>query len=233
VEEVDRAAQVIWAPVLAFGRYLDDPEIFSRIVDMEEYYEDAANGTLPAVSYLVPSGASEHPPGSIQAGQRFVRSLVSELQRSPSWKKSAFLWTYDDWGGWYDHVPPPRVDDHGLGFRVPALLVSPYARRGFVGSETSEFSSILAFIESNWGLEPLTERDANTSNLMYAFDFDQPPREPVLLDTRRNVPEPVLPDAQPVYASYALVVTGTALLWAFALFRSRRRTRGSVQKDAS
>jgi phospholipase C len=221
VEEVDRAAQVIWAPVLAFGRYLDDPEIFSRIVDMDEYYKDVANGTLPAVSYLVPSGASEHPPGSIQAGARFVRSLISELKRSPLWEKSAFLWSYDDWGGWYDHVPPPKVDEHGLGFRVPALLVSPYARRGFVGSETSEFSSILAFIESNWGLEPLTERDANTSDLMYAFDFDSPPRPPVLLGTERHVPEPDLPDARPIYAGYAGVVTFTAGLWLVARLRSR------------
>ena len=223
VEEVDRAAQVIWAPVLAFGRYLDDPEIFSRIVDMEEYYEDAANGTLPAVSYLVPSGASEHPPGSIQAGARFVRSLISELMRSPSWESSAFLWTYDDWGGWYDHVPPPKVDEHGLGFRVPALLVSPYARRGFVGSETSEFSSILAFIERNWGLEPLTKRDASASDLMYAFDFESPPREPVLIGTERNVPEPELPDARPVYVGYAGVVTFTAGLWLVSLLRSHRR----------
>ena len=220
VEEVDRAAQVIWAPVLAFGRYLDDPETFSRIVDMEEYYEDVANGTLPAVSYLVPSGASEHPPGSIQAGQRFVRSLLNELMRSTLWDRSAFLWSYDDWGGWYDHVPPPRVDDHGLGFRVPALLVSPYARRGFVGSETSEFSSVLAFIERNWGLEPLTRRDAETSDLMYAFDFDRPPRDPVLLDTRRNVPEPELLDARPVYAGYAIVVGLTVALWGLARFRS-------------
>lgn len=221
VLEVDRAAQVIWAPVLAFGRYLDDPETFSRIVDMEEYYEDVADGTLPAVSYLVPSGASEHPPGSIQAGQRFVRSLLNELMRSRLWDSSAFLWSYDDWGGWYDHVPPPKVDKHGLGFRVPALLVSPYARRGFVGSETSEFSSIPAFIESNWGLEPLTRRDARANDLMYAFDFDSPPREPVLLDLRRNVPEPKVLDARPVYAGYAGVVLLTAMLWTLAWLVTR------------
>lgn len=227
VEEVDRAAQVIWAPVLAYGRYLDDPEIAARIVDMEEYYKDAAEGKLPAVSYLVPSGASEHPPGSIQAGQNFVRSLINELKRSELWSKSAFFWTYDDWGGWYDHVPPPRVDQHGYGFRVPALLVSPYAKRGYVSSDTSDFTSILAFIEENWNLEPLTNRDANANDMMEAFDFDRPPRDPVLLGLERDVPPPDRPYTPPVYAVYAASVGVTGLLLGIAVLGTRRNRRSS------
>ena len=94
-----------------------------------------------------------------------MRTLINALMASDEWKRSAFMWTYDDWGGWYDHVPPPRVDRFGYGFRVPALLVSPYARRGHVDSTVLDFTSILKFIEENWGLEPLAARDAQGEQL--------------------------------------------------------------------
>ncbi len=123
----DRGSQIVWVPLLDYARYLDDPRLFSHIVPLEQYYIDAETGHLPAVSYIAPAGSSEHPPGRIQAGQTFVRGLVTELQRSSAWSSSAFIWSWDDWGGWYDHVKPPAVDKFGYGFRVPALLVSPYA----------------------------------------------------------------------------------------------------------
>ena len=106
-EDIDRGAQVIWVPLLAYARYVDDPTAVRQIVDLDEYYEDAAKGQLPAVSFIAPAGDSEHPPGSIRAGQNLVRTLLTQLMRSPNWDSSAFLWSYDDWGGWYDHVPPP------------------------------------------------------------------------------------------------------------------------------
>ncbi|HMB21795.1 MAG TPA: alkaline phosphatase family protein, partial [Anaerolineales bacterium] len=177
----NRASQVIWVPLLNIPRFLDDPELSSHIVDMNEYYTDLENGTLPAVAYIVPSGASEHPPGSVQSGQKFVKSLIQALMRSEAWDSSAFLLVYDDWGGWYDHVPPPQIDDFGYGMRVPALMVGPYVRRGYVDSTQLEFTSILKFIEDNWNLKPLTKRDANANSLASAFDFSQSPREPVLI----------------------------------------------------
>src|SRR5262249_21710775 len=143
---------------------------------------DLKNGTLPAVSYIVPSGSSEHPPGSIRAGERFVRTLINELMRSTAWDDSAFMWTYDDWGGWFDHVPPPKVDKFGLGFRAPALLVSSRARRGHVDHTQLDFTSILKFIEVNWGVKPLTRRDALANNFLGAFDFSKPPRTAQFLD---------------------------------------------------
>jgi phospholipase C len=182
-----KAAQVVWVPLLNYGRYLDDPNLSSRIVDLNQYYEDLENGTLPSVAYLVPSGSSEHPPGSIQAGQRFVRTLLLELMRSEAWSSSAFLWTYDDWGGWYDHVAPPKVDRFGYGFRVPALLVSPYARRGHVDHTVLDYTSGLKFIERNWDLEPLAARDEQANNLSGAFDFSSPPRPPSLIPSTRGV----------------------------------------------
>ena len=176
----DRGAQVVWVPLLAFPRFLDDPELFKHIVPIEEYYDDLANGTLPAVSYMVPSGASEHPPGSIAAGEAFVRTLVTSLQRSSAWSSSAFMWTYDDWGGWYDHVRPPSVDTYGYGFRAPLLIVSPYAKEGHIDHNTADFTSQLAFIERNWRIAPLTARDARAYPLGDAFDFSKGPRPPVI-----------------------------------------------------
>ncbi len=97
---------MIWVPLLNFDRFIDDPKLSSHIVDLDQYYVDLTNGTLPSVAYIVPSGASEHPPSSLESGQKFVKTLIQELMRSSAWEKSAFMLTYDDWGGWYDHVAP-------------------------------------------------------------------------------------------------------------------------------
>ena len=87
------------------------------------------------------------------------------------WSTSAFVMAYDDWGGWYDHVPPPRVDANGYGLRVPALLVSPYVREAYVDHTTLDFTSILKFIENNWGVAPLATRDAQANDIASALTF--------------------------------------------------------------
>ena len=114
----NRASQIIWAPILRLDRFIDDPELNKNIVDLSQYYEDLKNGTLPQVAYIVPSGPSEHPPSNIQSGMRFVKTLIQMLTQSDYWEKSAFLLVYDDWGGWYDHVLPPKVDDYGYGMDI-------------------------------------------------------------------------------------------------------------------
>ena len=212
----DRGSQLVWVPLLNYARFVDDPNLSRHIVDMDEYYRDLDNGTLPAVSYLVPSGSSEHPPGSIKAGERFVRTLHTALMRSSAWSSSAFSWTYDDWGGFYDHVRPPRVDRFGLGFRAPALLVSPYAKRGYVDSTTLDFTSYLKFIEENWGLEPLADRDRKASSIAGAFDFDQPPREPEIVPPVRHEPRPYEPRRWAIYLLYFLAVALTGTIIALA-----------------
>jgi phospholipase C len=212
----NRASQVIWVPLLNIDRFLDDPKLASHIVDLNQYYVDLENGTLPAVAYIAPSGASEHPPGSIRSGQKFVKSLIQALMRNDVWKSSAFLLTYDDWGGWYDHVTPPQVDEYGYGLRVPAILVSSYARRGHVDSTVLDFTSIPKFIEENWNLQPLAARDAKANSFMSAFDFSQAPREPYLIPFERVVKEPVVePRRIVIYAAYgsALVLTILMFIW--------------------
>jgi phospholipase C len=219
-----KASQAIWVPLLNYARYLDDPELFAHIVDLREYFEDLQNGTLPAVAYLVPSGPSEHPPSSVQSGQRFVRTLINELMRSDAWYSSAFVLTYDDWGGWYDHVPPPQVDTYGYGFRVPALLISPYARRGHIDSTKLDYTSILKFIEENWGLEPLAVRDARASSIVDAFDFSRPPREPRVVPWERADKEPRRePRRGVIYAAYGAALVLAALLVGWARFGPARR----------
>lgn len=226
--ETDRGAQVVWAPLLAYARYVDDPRLFSKIVPLDQYYEDAARGELPAVAMIRPSGNSEHPPGSVQSGQRLVRALLNELWRSPQWDSSAFVWAYDDWGGWYDHVMPPVVDAYGYGPRVPALLVSPYARRGFVSHETHDFTSILRFVEVNWGLAPLAARDAAASPLLEAFDFAAPPREPELLSGERVAASPARLRTGVVYVGYAAAVVVATGLVVVAAAAGRRRSTGAA-----
>jgi phospholipase C len=212
----NRASQVIWVPLLNIDRFLDDPKLSSHIVDMNEYFVDLENGTLPAVAYIAPSGASEHPPGSIRSGQKFVKSLIQALMRSDSWDSSAFLLLYDDWGGWYDHVVPPQVDENGYGMRVPGLLISPYARRGYIDNTTLDFTSVLKFIEENWALEPLAARDAQAKSFMSAFDFSMAPREPYFIPFERVVKEQrVEPRRVVIYAAYggALVFAAFLMIW--------------------
>jgi len=225
VKDADRGAQVIWVPLLGYARYIDNPRLFGKLVDLDQYYEDAATGNLPAVSFIAPAGDSEHPPGSVQAGQTLVRSLLAQLMRSSAWRSSAFLWSYDDWGGWYDHVRPPQVDQYGYGFRVPALLVSAYARRGWVDHTTLDFTSALKFIEHNWNLEPLASRDRAANTFLSAFDFTGPPRPAVLVGAERHPIAPKRARAGAVYASYATASGVVAVLVALPALYVRRRRR--------
>jgi len=213
----NRASQVIWVPLLNMGRFLDDPKLSSHIVDLNEYFVDLEKGTLPAVAYIAPSGASEHPPGSIRSGQKFVKSLIQALMRSEAWDSSAFLLLYDDWGGWYDHITPPQVDENGYGMRVPGLLVSPYARQGSIDHTVLDFTSVLKFIEENWNLKPLATRDAKARSFMSAFDFSMSPRAPIFIPFERVVKEQrIEPRRIVIYAAYggAIVFAAFLMIWA-------------------
>ena len=221
----DRSSQVIWAPLLSIPRFIDDPELASHIVDLSEYYEDLEQGTLPAVAYIVPSGASEHPPGSLLSGQRFVQTLINALTRSSAWADSAFLLAYDDWGGWYDHVPPPQIDNLGYGFRVPALLVSPFARQHYIDHTTLDFTSILRFIEDNWALPPLEGRVATANSFVGAFEFDAEPRRAEFIGAERATEEARAEPNRPVlYAAYIASI-GLAITTIAVAGWSERRAR--------
>ena len=230
----NRASQVVWVPLLNFDRFLDDPELSSHIVDLSQYYTDLREGTLPAVAYIIPSGASEHPPQYPASGQRFVRTLIQELMRSSAWDSSAFLLLYDDWGGWYDHVSPPQVDEFGYGFRVPGLLVSPYARTGYVDSTMLDFTSVLKFIEENWNVDPLATRDAEANNILSAFDFTQPPRRAEYLTlSRESVPEAKTGSSSIIYTAYGFGILLSGLVLGFAFWRPRLKWGRYASEEAT
>jgi phospholipase C len=219
----NRASQVIWVPLLNFDRFIDDPTLSSHIVDLSQYFVDLNNGTLPSVAYVIPSGASEHPPSSLKTGQTFVKTLIQELMRSSAWNSSAFLLAYDDWGGWYDHVLPPQVDQYGYGPRVPAILVSPYAKTGYIDNTVLDFTSILKFIEQNWDVPSMAQRDAKANNFVSAFDFNQGPRQPVFVSsTRANNSLPKKDPSEVIYLFYGLALLISILAFSFAILRTRR-----------
>jgi len=135
---------------------------------------DIADNNLAQVSWVVPQFVnSDHALASSNTGPQWVASIVDAVGASPYWKDTAILVVWDDWGGWYDHVPPPQVDVMGLGFRVPLIVVSPYARHGYVSHVQHEFGSILHFTEATFGVPTLGTADARADELSDCFDFSQ------------------------------------------------------------
>jgi phospholipase C len=212
-------------PLLAFARFLDDPRLAGHVVDLSEYYRDLDAGTLPSVAYVVAKGSSENPPARLEKGQDLVRSMTGRLATSRYWSTSAFLWTYSGGGGWYDHVPPPAVDDEGYGFRVPALMISPYSRRGEVNHTTLDYTGILRFIEDNWQVAPLGTRDASSPGLSSAFDFTAPPRPPELVGTDRTPPLVTTRARWVVYGCYGGMLLLAAAASVTPALMARRRSR--------
>jgi phospholipase C len=159
--------------------------MYRNVVSEESFFRDLRADRLPAVSWLTPSFAeSDHPPKSICAGENWTVDTLNQIMTSPAWSSTAVILTWDDFGGFFDHVPPPHVDLYGLGPRVPTLVISPWAKRGVVDHETMEFASVLRFIETIYDLPPLTSRDANTTDMLSAFDFSQTPQPPLILHQR-------------------------------------------------
>jgi phospholipase C len=189
----------VWSAFSAIERVRMHPEVWQRhIFPVDDFVADVEDGRLAPVTWVTPRyEVSEHPEWSFCHGENWTTEIVNAVMRSPFWKDTAIFVTWDDYGGFYDHVPPPRVDDFGFGFRVPLLTISPYAKRGYVDSQLGEFSSVLRFIEDNWGLSQLTHRDRDAFNLSYVFDFEQGPREPLPLPLRDDCAGPIFsqPDA--------------------------------------
>jgi len=190
------ATPFIWNTLLTATDVRQDGQS-GNVQTLDRFYADAKAGALPAVSWVAPSGlTSEHPPALITTGQSYVTGLINAVMESPDWNSTAIFLAWDDWGGFYDHVAPPRVDGNGYGLRVPGLVISPYARRGYVDHQTLSFDAYLKFIEDDFlggqRLDPKTDgrpdrrpgvrEDAKAlGDLTRDFDFAQPPRSPLPL----------------------------------------------------
>jgi phospholipase C len=190
----------IWNPLPWFETVHQDGEL-SNITDISNFYKDAANGTLPNVSWIDPNGAeSEHPPALVSTGQSYVTGLINAIMQSPDWNSTAIFLAWDDWGGFYDHVVPPSVDENGYGLRVPGLVISPYAKQGFIDHKTYSFDSYLRFIEDDFlggqRIDPQTDgrpdprpdvRENLAGDLTQDFDFSQSPRPPLLFPLQPSI----------------------------------------------
>ena len=151
-----------------------------HIRDSSDFFEDLKSGRLPHVSFIKATGAhDEHPADSAPRwGEAWVMALLKALGDSPAWGKCAVIITYDEGGGFWDHLAPPSPDAYGCGTRIPALLISPWARHGYIDHRVADTTSVLALIEARFGLKPLQQRDARAYNLLDGFDFTQQPRAP-------------------------------------------------------
>jgi phospholipase C len=198
----------IWNPLPLFGDVQQDHQLHN-IQDLSNYFQAARTGRLPSVSWITPSQPdSEHPPASVHQGQAYVTALINAAMKSPDWKSTAIFLAWDDWGGFYDNVVPPTVDMNGYGLRVPALVISPYAKRGFIDHQILSSDAYLKFIEDDFldgaRLNPATdgrpdrrpdvrEDEPILGNLDADFDFNQAPRAPVLLPTNPPTDSPSIP----------------------------------------
>jgi phospholipase C len=198
----------IWNPLPLFGDVQDDHQLHN-VQSLIDYFRSARAGTLPAVSWIIPSGAnSEHPPASVHRGQAYVTAIVNAAMKSRDWKSTAIFLSWDDWGGFYDSVVPPAIDQNGYGLRVPGIVISPYAKKGFIDHQTLSSDAYLKFIEDDFldgaRLNPTTdgrpdsrpdvrEDEPLLGNLEEDFNFSQAPRAPVLLPTNPPTDSPSLP----------------------------------------
>ncbi len=147
-----------------------------HFVNRAHLFTDLKTGAFPQVSWVIPSfPISEHAPANITTGMNWVKLVINSIMDSPYWNSTAIILTWDDYGGFYDHIPPPQIDKYGLGFRMPTLIISPYAKPGYIDHTQYQFESMLKFIEWRFNLQPLTERDLHANNLINAFDFNQKP----------------------------------------------------------
>jgi len=164
-----------WNPLPGFASFQSNQTRQLNLAAPQQFLTDVANHNLASVVWIMPGTdqSSEHPPYDISVGERNTVSMINAIMASDYWDSTAVFLTWDDWGGWYDHVQPPQVDQFGYGFRVPCLIISPYAKQGFIDHTQGDHTSILKFIETVHSLKPLATRDASASDLMDAFDFSQ------------------------------------------------------------
>jgi phospholipase C len=186
----------IWNPLPWFTTVQQDGQL-GNIQDTHQFLSQASTGTLPSVSWVIPwQKVSEHPMALVSTGQAYVTNLINTVMAGPDWSSTAIFLAWDDWGGFYDHVVPPSVSPFRYGLRVPGLVISPYARAGYIDHQTLSFDNYAKFIEDDFlggaRIDPATdgrpdprpqvpEAAPQIGDLTADFDFSQPPRQPMIL----------------------------------------------------
>jgi phospholipase C len=236
----------IWDVLPLFTYFQNNPnQLTQHVRNTGNFLTDIENGQLPSVSWIIPGGwvpptypavcqgqsPSEHPPARSDCGMDYVSYLTNAVMQSPYWSSSAIIITWDDYGGFYDHVPPPKVDAYGEGFRVPTIVISPWAKHGYIDHTTYEFASLLKLAEDNFNLPVLGARDVSANDMMNSFDFNQSPQAPLIepanfvgpapetTTTQTSVPE--MSSIQ-TYLVLALLVAIAAVIPAYLIGRRKR-----------
>jgi phospholipase C len=201
----------IWSSFDAIKHIRMGPDWQSHVVDYRQFSTDAEAGTLPPVSWLVePNNVSDHPPASVCAGENWTVDQINAVMSNPQqWAHTVIILTWDDFGGFYDHVMPPQGPNPAImdGLRVPAIIISPYAKPGFVDHTTYTYASMLKLVEDTFGLPSLTSLDSTSNDMINSFDFKQQPQSPLFLQTR-DCPLAPSPNTIPL-ASLASVGTNS------------------------
>jgi phospholipase C len=170
----------VWSALDYIRHIRYSPLWHSNVVSDQRFVPAAKAGKLPQVSWLVTSwDKSEHPPWSMCVGEQWSQKVISAVMHGPDWRSSVIILTWDDFGGFFDHVPPPQRTGLGFGPRVPAIIISPYSKAGTVDHTTYNFDSMLRFIEQRFGLAPLTNADATANSIAGSLDFEQKPLPPL------------------------------------------------------
>ncbi len=232
----------IWNVLPLFTYFQNHPDTLAQHVNSTaRFVSDVRDGRLPAVSWIIPGSwtpptypsackgvaTSEHPPARSDCGMDYVSYLVNEVMMSTYWQSTAIIITWDDYGGFYDHVPPPQVDAYGEGFRVPTLVISPWSKPHFIDHTFYELASLLRLAEHNFNLPVLGTRDVNASDMMNSFDFNQPPLPP-LTEPASFVYQPPL--IYTPYLTYGIIaVLGVTAIATVTVVVKRRKTGGNPE----
>lgn len=227
----------IWNVLPLFTYFQQNPDqLDTHVKNTQHFISDIQSGELPAVSWIIPGGwvpptwpqacygqgPSEHPPARSDCGMDYVAYLVDQVMQSQYWQSAAIVVTWDDYGGFYDHVPPPQIDRFGEGFRVPTLVISPWAKHGYVDHTQYEFASLLRLAEDNFHLPTLGTRDVAANDMMNSFTFDQAPQTALIepanfVGPATPTPEIPSPTLYWILAGFAIALAVLAI----ALFRRR------------
>ena len=177
----------IWSAYSAIRHIRETDQWHKHVLPVDDLIGDIGADRLPPVTGISPRyEVSDHPIYNFCLSENWSTQVIDAIMTSPMWKSTAIFVTWDDYGGFYDHVPPPQVDGFGLGIRVPLLIISPYAKNSMIDHHLGEFSSVMRFIEDRWGLAQLTDRDRRATDLSYDFNFTKRPHQPDPLPLRTD-----------------------------------------------
>ena len=193
--DANPTAPTIWNVLPLFDYFQKNPvQLQDHVANTQQFVNDIKSGNLPAVSWIIPGGwvppdypaacrgidPTEHPPARSDCGMDYVTYLINQVMQSSFWQSTAIIVTWDDYGGFYDQVPPPVVDQYGEGFRVPTLVISPWSKPHYIDNTTYEFASMIKLADSIFNIQPTAPRVESANDMLNSFNFSQTPRPPLM-----------------------------------------------------